>query len=228
MLGPVTCAWSRSTTHRHELRIVPDGCVDLMWTGRELMVAGPDSGPVLFDTVPGLLVGVRFGPGVAPAILGLPASAVRDQRPLLADLRVVPNRLLDELGNAGNAASQAEVLCGAVNQWFRSELWDGAVPVIVSGLQNNLSVRELADQLGVGERALHRRCVAAFGYGPKTVQRVLRFRRALSLARAGYSFAGVAVEAGYADQAHLAREVRALAGVTLGELTGRNGRTGEE
>ena len=223
MSGPVTCAWSRRTPERHELRIVPDGCVDLMWTGRELVVAGPDTGPVLFDTVPGLLVGVRFGPGVAPSILGLPASAIRDQRPLLGDLLVVPNRLLDELGNAGNAENRAEVLGRAVHGWFRPELRDGAVPVIVAGLRGNMPVRELADRLGVGERALHRRCVAAFGYGPKIVQRVLRFRRALALARVGYSFADTAVETGYADQAQLAREVRALAGVPLGVLTGRTG-----
>ena len=65
---------------------------------------------------------------------------------------------------------------------------------------------------------MHRRSLAAFGYGPKTLARILRFQRALALARAGTPLAEVAVRSGYADQAHLAREVRALAGVPLGRL----------
>lgn len=58
----------------------------------------------------------------------------------------------------------------------------------------------------------------AFGYGPSVLRRVLRFRMALRLAARGTPFATVAARAGYADQAHLAREVRALAGVPLGRL----------
>ncbi len=44
--------------------------------------------------------------------------------------------------------------------------------------------------------------------------------RALDSARAGRPYAEVAAETGYADQAHLAREVKALAGVPLGALLG--------
>ncbi|MES9609208.1 helix-turn-helix domain-containing protein [Actinomadura sp. NPDC000929] len=80
------------------------------------------------------------------------------------------------------------------------------------------SVREAADELGLGERQLRRRSLAAFGYGPKTLQRVLRFQRALGLARAGRPLAEVAFAAGYADQAHLAHEVRALAGAPVRAL----------
>ncbi|OMI40139.1 AraC family transcription regulator [Streptomyces sparsogenes DSM 40356] len=65
---------------------------------------------------------------------------------------------------------------------------------------------------------MHRRSLAAFGYGPKTLARVLRLNRALDAARAGTAFAEVAALAGYADQAHLAREVKALTGVPLGRL----------
>jgi AraC-like DNA-binding protein len=57
-----------------------------------------------------------------------------------------------------------------------------------------------------------------FGYGPKTLARILRLGAALDLARVGTPFGRVAAETGYADQAHLSREVRSLAGVPLREL----------
>jgi AraC-like DNA-binding protein len=62
---------------------------------------------------------------------------------------------------------------------------------------------------------LHRHFTAAVGYGPKTLQRVLRLQRVL--AQAGRQplvgrLADIALDAGYADQAHMSREVRALTG----------------
>ena len=72
----------------------------------------------------------------------------------------------------------------------------------------------LAGALGLGERQLRRRFAAAVGYGPKTFARVERFRAALALVRAGEPLARAAAEAGYADQAHMTREIAALAGRT--------------
>ncbi|MFD3682356.1 helix-turn-helix domain-containing protein, partial [Streptomyces sp. NPDC058613] len=85
-------------------------------------------------------------------------------------------------------------------------------------------VAAVAAAVGLGERRLHRRSLDAFGYGPRTLGRVLRMRRALALARSGMRYAEVAHAAGYADQAHLAREVRALAGTTLTAYTAGSGR----
>ncbi|WP_133169220.1 helix-turn-helix domain-containing protein, partial [Streptomyces sp. MH60] len=79
-------------------------------------------------------------------------------------------------------------------------------------------VAATADALGVSARALHRRSLAAFGYGPKTLARVRRLQRALALAREGTPLAETAARTGFADQAHLARDVRELAGATLVEL----------
>jgi methylphosphotriester-DNA--protein-cysteine methyltransferase len=88
---------------------------------------------------------------------------------------------------------------------------------VIAGLARG-SVRDVADGLGIGERQLRRRSLAAFGYGPKTLQRVLRFQRALGLVRAGEPRAAAAYAAGYADQAHFAHEVRELAGEPVGNL----------
>ncbi|MGV9612777.1 helix-turn-helix domain-containing protein, partial [Nocardia xishanensis] len=69
-----------------------------------------------------------------------------------------------------------------------------------------------------------RRSLAAFGYGPKMLARILRLQRALAVASAGTPPADTAIAAGYADQAHLARDMRELAGMPLGEWLARRGR----
>ena len=83
------------------------------------------------------------------------------------------------------------------------------------------AVRDLARITGLSERQIHRRCTAAFGYGPAVLTRMLRLRRVLRLARAGrppLRLAGLATAAGYYDQQHLAREVRAIMGTTPTDL----------
>jgi AraC-like DNA-binding protein len=87
-----------------------------------------------------------------------------------------------------------------------------------------VDVAGLADTLGVSERQLLRRFHAAVGYGPRTLARILRFRRFLAAVwerpddAARPDLAWLAAETGYADQSHLARDCRRLAGVTPSQL----------
>jgi methylphosphotriester-DNA--protein-cysteine methyltransferase len=75
-------------------------------------------------------------------------------------------------------------------------------------------VGALAREIYVSERQLRRRFHAAVGYGPKTLARVLRFRRFVEAIDRGHTdLAALAWEAGYADQAHLTREATRLAGL---------------
>jgi AraC-like DNA-binding protein len=200
-------------------RILPDGCVDIIWTrgagagDGTLHVAGPDTAARLAVSRPGSRhVGLRFAPGTGPAVLGVPGHALRDEQVPLAQLwpearvRALCERL-------AASARPAAVLEAAAAQPLRDA--DPVAGVIVARLRGGASVAATADLIGLSERQLHRRCLAAFGYGPKTLARVLRMERALDLARAGTPFAVVAAGAGYADQAHLTREVKALAGVSL-------------
>jgi AraC-like DNA-binding protein len=93
------------------------------------------------------------------------------------------------------------------------------------------TIDRLADELGWSARRLHRRFVDACGYGPKMLQRILRLQRAIRLARVGrhpaVSLAGLAREAGFADQAHMNRDFCALTGLTpRALLTGWNPEVG--
>ncbi|MCR6490057.1 helix-turn-helix domain-containing protein [Amycolatopsis sp. OK19-0408] len=71
-----------------------------------------------------------------------------------------------------------------------------------------------ARPFAVSERRLRRRFVQAVGYGPATYLRVSRFQRAVALASRSPGLAALAAAAGYADQAHLSRDCRALTGLT--------------
>ncbi|GAA2158569.1 helix-turn-helix transcriptional regulator [Actinomadura napierensis] len=201
-------------------RVVPDGCVDVIWSADGVQVAGPDTGPMPAALRPGArMAAVRFGPGAAPPVLGVPADALRDARVPLRDLwGGAADGLADAVAGAGSLETRREVLVAAVRaRAARVEPVDPLVPEVVAGLAEG-SVRDVADALGLGERQLRRRSLAAFGYGPKVLQRVLRFQRALALARSGVPLADVAYAAGFADQAHFANEVRALAGEPVSAL----------
>jgi AraC-like DNA-binding protein len=218
--------WTRSVSHGGASdRILPDGCLDLIWTSGTLMVAGPDTRAWLSQSGPGeSYVGVRFAPGTGPAVLGVPASELRDARVELTDLwrpaRV--RRVGARIAAAADPAAALEAVAleaAAPHSPVLSSLGsDSAVAPVVASLRAGTAVRAVAERAGLSERQLHRRCLALFGYGPKTLTRVLRFDRAVRLARRGVPFADVAARAGYADQAHLSRDTRALAGVPLGTL----------
>ena len=75
-------------------------------------------------------------------------------------------------------------------------------------------VEDPAGSVTVSERRLRRRFVQAVGYGPATYLRVTRFQRAVALASRAPGLAALAAAAGYADQAHLSRDCRALTGLT--------------
>ena len=86
----VECGWTAvtpSTAPAATAAILPDGCMDLLWTGTELLVAGPDTAPHPYRREPGQRVwGLRFRPGRLPALLGVPAVDLRDDRVPLAEL----------------------------------------------------------------------------------------------------------------------------------------------
>ncbi|MFE7614452.1 DUF6597 domain-containing transcriptional factor [Streptomyces sp. NPDC057496] len=196
--------------------VLPDGCMDLLWIGGRLLVAGPDTRAAVPDVeAGGRYAGIRFEPGIAPALLGVPAHELRDLRTALADLwpGALVRELTERVAEAPDPAAALEAL--ALRRAADTEPPDPLMRAVAARLGAGGSVADTARTTGLGVRRLHRRSLAAFGYGPKTLARILRLQRALALARAGTPYAEAAVAAGCTDQAHLAREMRALTGTTL-------------
>src|SRR5664279_2583002 len=67
------------------VRVLPDGCMDLMVSEGRLVVAGPDTAAKVYPAG-STWAGIRFAPGLAPSLLGVPAVEIADARPDLADV----------------------------------------------------------------------------------------------------------------------------------------------
>jgi AraC-like DNA-binding protein len=214
----------------HVDRVIPDGCMDLLFVDGRLVIAGPDTRAVALEPQLGAcIVGVRFRPGIAPAVLGVPARHLLDARVDASE--VVGDRALavaETLSGIRSASQAAAVLGAQLGSWIaRAErpnrVAAGAVALVgARGQVRDPSVARLAAALGVGERRLLRSCADALGYGPKMFERISRLRRFVAAAAGPgrRSLAALAVDAGYADQPHLTRECRALTGVTPTALRG--------
>jgi AraC-like DNA-binding protein len=182
----VAVYWRIETDSEFDLRIPPDGCMDIIGDD----VVGSFS---RFDTarLPAGSVsrGIRFHPGGFSALFGVPADELLDLRVPTADVR--PRfRSLERL--AGDALPPDR---------------------LVRAVLNAADVRVVARESGYSERHLRRRIRHATGHNPKRLIRIARLQRLL-LAGRGESWARSAVEHGYYDEAHMANDVRSLLGAT--------------
>jgi AraC-like DNA-binding protein len=215
------CAWMQVIPAGPVARIavVPDGCVDIIWSQDRLSIAGPDLSAAVLDLPPGTAVtGVRFRAGAAANWLGLSISEITDQRLDLADLW--GRRARDLAARIGEAPEPTEALArlqaGLAQAAAEVDPPARDMALAFRALGRGGGIAPLLDRLAISERSLRRRCHAAFGYGPKTLERILRFQRFLAFLQAspGAGLSAAAFAAGYADQAHLSREVRALSGLS--------------
>ncbi len=209
------CLWERGGDGGSPVRVLPDGCIDVVWSSRDgARIVGANTTAFRAAVTDGEhLIGARLRPGGAPALIGVQAELVRDERPAIEDV----------LGDGGaRLGAELELAADPVarlRDWLAdraaaSEHPDRLVAETARRLDATpLAIATLAAELGVSERALRRRVCTAVGYGPKRLGRVLRLARALAAARAGEDLGRVAFDAGYADQAHFTGDCRELAGI---------------
>jgi AraC-like DNA-binding protein len=223
----VGCVWIQSVSP-HSLpyahRTVPNGSIEISCrVGSVPQVSGPQTGPALDVIEPGTtLVGIRFRPGAAPALLGAPA-----------DVLVGRSVALQELWGTA-ATALGERIAGAPSAWDAAAMLEVELtirladaahpdPLVAEAVRRLVpwrtgDVTSLTSSLSISERQLRRRCRDAIGLAPKAVHRILRFQGFLALAHgkepSGPELALLAADAGYADQSHLTRESLRLSGLT--------------
>lgn len=195
--------------------MLPDGCMDLIWHEDGFLVAGPDTQPHHSDLgTRRTLTALRCAPGFGPALFGVDACELRDQRVPLDQMW--SSRRVRRLTDSAHVDPEATLVAIARDRLAAADV--GIDAAVAALLASGETVAGTAAAVGWSERRLHRQAVRTFGYGPKTLGRILRFRRAVDSARSGVGFAAIAYDCGFTDQAHLAREIRALSGTTLTDL----------
>jgi AraC-like DNA-binding protein len=229
----VICAWTLEIgdgDQHHRQRVIADGCSDIVWIGdASPIVVGPMTRSTLSTTEAGTtLVGLRFRPEAAARVLGVAAHELADRRIPLNEVwsRRAVDDVCEQLWEQRTTAGRLAI----VQQFVASRhdaigAPDAAVQHTVSLLcvAPNERVGGLAKQVGISERHLRRRFVAAVGYSPKVFHRIVRFQRLLTLANASppTRLHILASRAGYADQSHMTREVKEFAGVAPSALLGK-------
>lgn len=195
------------------------------WDGRQWhgwtrgIVHGPQSRYYMAGPKPaGVVVGASFRPGMAAAILGASLPELLDRHVSIEELWGY--RGLD-LHERLAAIRDPRAICRALEVELIARIHRPLLihPAVAHALRPTPHrVSEIQEQSGYSARRFIELFHSAVGLTPKHYYRVRRFSGALArMARAtkrgDAKLADVALDAGYADQAHFSREFRELAGV---------------
>ena len=190
--------------------------------------AGLYAGPVVIESFGrACCVQVNFTPLGARRFFRRPMSELTDSMVVLDDVLGAEGMALRErLGNAPDWTARFDMAetfvaarLGNATETPLEITW-AYDRIIASGGRTRIS--SLAERLGWSRKHLAGSFSNAIGIGPKTLSRIVRFNRALGLSRQQTAdWADIAADCGYADQAHLVREFRDLAGETPGALSAR-------
>ena len=221
----VACVWiqtvsPQSTAFVH--RTAPNGSVELVCAAGSMpRIVGPQTGPIEQALAPGTtIVGVRLRPEAASSVLGMPTHMLLDLALGADELWGDRAHALQELVARANSGQEA---AAHLERAVAERLADAPAPdpVVSEAVRRLMSGRRadvgsMASSLFISERQLRRRFEAATGLLPTTLHRILRFQRFLALAwtreHPSTQVAQLALEAGYADQAHLSRDAARLEG----------------
>jgi AraC-like DNA-binding protein len=218
---PVACTWQGVPGQPRRMRLLPDGCLDLVWDGQHVRAVRPAGRQVRHPVgETALVIGLRIRPGWAAAVLGTPVGEL----PGIADLAdlwdpATTNGLQAALAQAATPAAGRAVLTETViARLARSVGPDRRVLAAVTQLaQPRAILADAARHAGLSSRQLRRCFEDHVGLPPKTLQTILRFQRFrawLAGSSAKVTLAFAAAECGYFDQAHACRDCARLAGTT--------------
>jgi AraC-like DNA-binding protein len=188
--------------------MTPDGCWDLVVMQKQdrtlILQTGLISGPVKIENAEGdSYLAISFKPGVF--VPNLPGS------------EMVNRGVVHPLATRGSFHMQNETL--EVPTFENAE---GLVDRLAR--RGVLATDELVETAAAGQpraispRSMQRHFLAALGMTPKQFSQIRRACTAVDLLREGVAPIQVAIDAGYSDQAHLTRSLKAIMGKTPGEL----------
>lgn len=227
--------WIGSSREPVREYVVPTGTlhVALRLAGPPVRVDGTDLGHAVIGgprsrywtrevTAASLTVGAQLVPGAAYPLLGVPARVLAERHVALDSVWSDAGEIIERVREAATADAALDVFEAALAR--RLGLVSACeIEVLVAyaarALEDGASVSEIVAASGFSHRHVTRVFHEHVGLTPKRYARVRRVVGAVDgTLRQGGVLAQVAARAGFADQAHLTREMRAIAGVTPREL----------
>lgn len=216
--------WTRrggaaSTPHR----VLPDGCSDLVvdLDAGVARVVGPMTRAALVPSTGACIVAVRFRPGAGAGLAGVSLDALADEAVDAGEVGLETAALVEGLARAAPASRTGMLSRFVATRLGAADPLDRAVRRATARLAADptLKVDALAAEVGVSRQYLGRIFARDVGVSPKTFARVARVQRLVLAIRAGRrDWTRLAADLGFADQAHLVHDARALTGLTPTEL----------
>ena len=230
----VECFWTLESEvpSSQPERILPDGCVELILNfgacfsqhsgnSPQLQprnfVVGQMTGPVMISpSGPVQVLGIRFHPGGTVPFLKLPLHEITDE---LVELGSLSSKFESELLRAASRSALLGEKITAVAEFLTRQVTsydhDARVLMLAARIVDSggaVSVDQLASAAGISSRQLERRFLREIGLGPKLLGRIIRFQQVFrAVEQAEPTWATLALECGYYDQAHLIRDFNQFA-----------------
>ena len=219
----VEAVWSYCADHSGSTTVLPDGRCDVILRfnvhsdARAVpILTGPATAPYRVTYQNGdTWVGVRLRPHFGAALWSkrlvemvddvLRGEEVEKAQPAFAQIVSVP-RHEDALRRA----------LGSFVAALPAPISPASLTMALDALHTSggrMPITKLADITGRSTRQLGRQFRASIGISPKTYSGLIQAHRALRLiSKSGLSLSQIALEAGYADHAHMSRAVRQVSG----------------
>jgi AraC-like DNA-binding protein len=213
-------------------RILPDGCVELILNFGERFaqhvdnhktlqpqnfLVGQMTGPILISPTGTVqLIGIRFHPGGTAPFLRLPMHEVTNQVVALEGLAPELERQLLKVSiDLPTMLDRVATIQTKLTTYIISHKNNSSLIALTNRIVEGrglISVDQLASDAGISTRQLERKFLNEVGIGPKLLSRILRFQQVFrAVERSDASWAPVAIDCGYYDQAHLIRDFNQFA-----------------
>lgn len=212
------------------LRIVPDGCVDILLIYKDGQVTGIAAGTFLTyhetkTSLCGEIFGVRFLPGMLPAFLHIRPKDLLEHYIPLEDLLPDGSTLLTDMAAQKTFAGRISTFLSHYlheeknrqKPYGKTELVQ-AVKQLAYESDGKIRIGEMQEKTGYSKRYIHKVFIEDMGYSPKTFCKIIQFQRSLKYLNYGApeKMTDAAVMLGYYDQSQFIRDFEKFAGTTPG------------
>ncbi|TYP94802.1 AraC-type DNA-binding protein [Fodinibius salinus] len=238
----VDCYWISDTDSEQSLRILPDGCTDLIFNfGSTVSAVEEQAGlPEKSISAVGImtkyqkvcvtpntrLVGVRFKTGAMSPLTSVPLHKLKDTN--IGAGNICPG-LTDATWERMVGLKSQKQLSSALDQVIfrmKSKSDDSVDPIAIALTQyirdrkGNITVKDLTNNFGISKRQLERRFRSTIGVNMKSYARIVRFLYTKSLIelKPQENLLNIAFDNGYYDHAHLTKDFKKMAGFLPSEI----------